>query len=113
MSFLNMNKRTHVQERVDTRTNAERARDHYTKMELDLQTRISSLTDTIKRATLDLEESNGILASVHAAQRVLETYQGKLLDHFEEQVLLAADELRIDQTDPTMPMGENGNSRVD
>lgn len=109
MSFFQ--KRTRVQ--IDTRSHTERTRDHYMGMEVKLQNRIASLQDTIKSATADLEESEAILHSVHAAQEALDKHITKLIDMHEAQIEAALADFSVDVTDPTMPMGENGNSRVD
>lgn len=100
-------KRTRVQ--VDERTQSEITRQHYMGMEVQLQNRIDSLKDAIATAQLDLHESEAILASVHAAQKSLAVFMQRIIEHFDDEVTLAVEDL----TDPTMPMGENGNSRVD
>lgn len=110
MSFFK--KRTRVQQ-PDKRSHTERTRDLYTGMEVQLQNRIDMLKDTISRAQDDLRESEAILASVHAAQKSLETFIEYQIDHYEEQIALSVTDLRVDETDPSLPMGENGNVRVD
>lgn len=110
MSFFR--KRTRVQQ-TDTRGHLSKTQDHYFGMEVRVQGRIDELKDIIAKAQHELHECEGVLASVQAAQEKLRTFIEATLDHYEEQISLSVADLRIDETDPALPMGENGNSRVD
>lgn len=103
-------KRTRVQDRPDTRSYSEIAQDRYTKMEIQLQSRCTHLRNVIDQATADLADGEAVLASIHAAQASLKTE----LASIEPQIMLnASDLMLIDETDPSMPMGEHGNRRID
>ena len=109
MSFFKQ--RTRVQQ--DTRGHLFRTQDHYNGMEVRVQGRIDELKDVIANAEHELRECEGVLASVQAAQDKLHTFIEATIDHYERQIALSVDDLRVDETDPSMPMGPNGNSRVD
>lgn len=109
MSFFK--RRTRVQQ-PDTRGHLFRAQDHYNGMEVRVQRRIDELKDIIAKAEHELRECEGVLASVQAAQTKLHTFIEATIDHYEEQIALSVADLRIDETDPTMPMGESEIVRV-